>query len=101
AAALGETKLLVIIDQFEDILSTTDSTVIEQLTGQLLSIYNSPVTNVRVLIAYRADAEGSVGTIWQKISGAAEGLPRTYLGPLTRDAALATLKGSFSALGLQ
>ena len=101
AAALNKTKLLVIIDQFEDILVAPDPAVIERLTGQLLSIYNSAATNVRLLIAYRADAEGSVGTIWQKISGAAEGLPRTYLGPLSRNAALATLKGSFSALGLR
>jgi len=101
AAALGDAKLLVILDQFEDILSTKDQSVIEQLTGQLLSIYNSPVTNVRVLIAYRAEAEGSVGTIWQKISGAAEGLPRTYLGPLTRSGGHAALKGSLRALGLR
>lgn len=79
-AAAGEERILLIIDQFEDILAARDEREAIELTSELRAIREMATPLVRVLISYRADLEGRLGEYWQKISGSPTGLPRVYLG---------------------
>lgn len=86
-AALGQENVLLIIDQFEDVLSTRHDREIEQLISGLSAIRELLNPSLRVLISYRADLEGRLGEYWQKISGSPRGLPRMYLGGINEDQA--------------
>lgn len=97
-AAHNDRHILIVIDQFEDILLTKASEDIQILIASLVSIFNSNHENLRILISYRGDVESQVGNIWQKISGAPNGLPRYYLGPLKKEAARVTLRETLKAL---
>lgn len=92
--------VLLVIDQFEDLLGPSASAEIEAITQDLLNLFRGGPDNLKILVSYRGDVDHRVGTIWQKISGAATGLPRTYIGPLGRDAAQVILKLTLRALGL-
>jgi len=102
AASTGHSgkQILVIIDQFEDILMAKDSSDIEVLTTNLFNIFNTVEENLRILICYRGDVEPHVGTIWQKISGSPQGLPRSYLGSLRDKNAKNVLEETFNSLGI-
>jgi hypothetical protein len=78
--ALAREQILLIIDQFEDIFVARDSREAERLITALSSLYNVSLPSLRVLVSYRADLEGRLGEIWQKISGSPSGLSRVYLG---------------------
>ena len=93
-------RILVIIDQFEDILSAREYSDIDILTTNLLNAYNAADDNLRILICYRGDIESQIGTIWQRISGSPQGLPRTYLGPLEKKKAKLVLELTLKALGI-
>jgi hypothetical protein len=82
STAYSDRQILVVIDQFEDILAAKEPTDTEVVTTNLLNIFHSASENLRILICYRGDVEPHIGTIWQKISGSPQGLPRTYLGSL-------------------
>ena len=87
SAAVGESVLLLIIDQFEDILASRDAREIKQLVDDLRTLRELNLHAVRVLIAYRADLEGRLGEFWQHIAGSPQGLPRLYVqGVDERDA---------------
>ena len=93
-------QILIVIDQFEDILAAREPSDIEVIAANLLNIFNTVEPNLRMLISYRGDVEPHVGTIWQRISGSAQGLPRTYLGPLDTKDANPVLKSTLTALGI-
>jgi hypothetical protein len=93
-AALGGQTLLLIIDQFEDVLAAREIREVDQLIEGLRRIRNSGLAAVRVLICYRADLEGRLGELWQKITGPPQGLPRLYLTGITANSALATIEKS-------
>ena len=90
--------VLIVIDQFEDILGTKASKDINPLTCALRDFYISGESNLRFLICYRGDVEAQIGTIWQKVSGSTEGLSRLYLGPLTKKGCEDALKVNLKAL---
>ncbi len=92
--------LLLVIDQFEDVLGPLASSAIGAVTHDLLSLFRGGPDNLRILVSYRGDVDHRVGTIWQAISGAATGLPRTYLGPLQSGPAQIILRSTLQALGL-
>jgi len=100
ATAYKGRQVLIVIDQFEDILLAKDSSDVAVLTTNLYNFFNTYNDNIRILICYRGDVEPQIGTIWQKISGSPQGLPRTYLGPLTRTNAKRVIEGTLSALGV-
>jgi hypothetical protein len=79
SAAIGKYTLLLIIDQFEDILASRDNREIKQLVEDLRTIRELHSHTVRVLVVYRADLEGRLGEFWQYIAGSPQGLPRLYL----------------------
>ncbi|HXP78848.1 MAG TPA: DUF4062 domain-containing protein [Verrucomicrobiae bacterium] len=85
--AHGNKKLLVVVDQLEDIIPHLDTPRASNLLSALTQIYTSPPANLHLLLCYRGDAEPRVGHYWQIVSGSASGLPRYYLGPLGREAA--------------
>ena len=87
AAAIKGENILLIIDQFEDVLAARDYREIELLISELRSIHNLISPSVRVLISYRADLEGQLGEYWQKISGSPQGLLRVYLQGINKDQA--------------
>ena len=100
STAHNEKQILVIIDQFEDILGARDPSDIEVVTTSLLNIFNTADENLRILICYRGDVEPQIGKIWQRISGSPQGLPRTYLGSLEKKNGKLVLESTLKALGI-
>lgn len=92
-------KTLIIIDQFEDILNNKRS--IDKVVNSLSQIYSYKNSNIHILISYRGDVESEIGEIWQKISGATDGLPRFYLNSLSRENAKDILSNSTQNLGIE
>jgi hypothetical protein len=84
-AALKGRTLLLIIDQFEDVLGSGRSEETRALVSSLTTLRNLSRPSVKTLIAYRADLEGRLGEFWQVMSGSPNGLPRVYLGGLHPD----------------
>lgn len=93
-------QLLVVIDQFEDMLAARESSDIGVVTTNLLNIFRSSDENLKVLISYRGGVESHIGTIWQRISGSPSGLPRIYIGPLEKKNARSVLESTLGALGI-
>jgi len=87
AAAISEEKELLIIDQFEDILLAREDREVSSLTSQLRIIRELAIPSVYILISYRSDLEGRLGTYWQEISGSPHGLSRVYLSGINIDEA--------------
>ncbi|MGD0226055.1 MAG: DUF4062 domain-containing protein [Terriglobia bacterium] len=72
-------RLMLIIDQFEDVLIAREQNETERLVDDLRTIGSLNDTRMCVLISYRADLEARLGELWQRISGSAEGLARVYI----------------------
>jgi len=87
AAAVDPRRILLIIDQFEDILTARDDQEAERLVGDLRGLYYMSDRRMRILVSYRADLEGRLGRFWQLISGSPEGLARVYITGLNVDEA--------------
>jgi hypothetical protein len=71
--------LLIIMDQFEDILLSRDDGEVDNLLSDLRIFRNVNPPSASILLSYRSDLEGRLGQYWQLISGSALGLPRFYL----------------------
>jgi AAA+ ATPase superfamily predicted ATPase len=98
AGATREQTLLLIVDQFEDILLSRDFREVENLISDLRNIRDLSPPSVRVLLSYRADLEGRIGQYWQRISGSPEGLPRLYLKGVSIDSAWKSVEKAASSL---
>jgi len=95
-----EKKVLIIIDQFDDILNYSKPGEIEGIVSALNLLFTLKELRLHILISYRGDVESEIGVIWQKISGAADGLPRYYLRPLDKSDAAVILQDTFVNLGV-
>lgn len=84
--ALEGASLLLVIDQFEDVLASREPWATSSLIGDLQELYRLPRSRFSVLICYRADLEGRLGQFWQQISGDPAGLPRVYLTGISQEA---------------
>src|SRR5262249_31190596 len=62
AEAHNNQKLLVVVDQLEDIIPQLGTRKTSNLLSALASIYMSPPANLHLLLCYRNDAEPKVGT---------------------------------------
>lgn len=93
-AVLNGDTLLLVIDQFEDILAARDLRESEQLIEAIRKIRESQLPALRILISYRADLEGRLGESWQRISGSPEGLPRMYVAGIDERSALQVVEQS-------
>jgi hypothetical protein len=86
-AAHESRRVMVVIDQFEDAIPNLGRATTVDLLDALTRSHCTPIPNVRLLLAYRGDADAKVGRHWQRVSGSPSGLPRYYLEPLSHDAA--------------
>lgn len=86
-ALLQTSNILLIIDQFEDILAARDTAESEKLVSELRALNAGSPADCHVLVSYRADLEGRLGSYWQNISGSPLGLARVYLGGVGVDSA--------------
>jgi len=75
-SALGDGHFLLIIDQFEDVLNSVSAENVEELLSGLSALRELSEPRLHILISYRADLEGRLGTLWQRISGSSRGLAR-------------------------
>ena len=100
-AALGDKSLLLIIDQFEDVLAARDNRELEQLIEDIRSIREIYSPSVRLLICYRADLEARLGELWQRITGSAQGLPRLYLPGIDEHSAWDVIKKVLGDLSVE
>lgn len=101
SAAIEESALLLIMDQFEDVLATRDVREINQLMEDLRAIRELHLHAVRVLIVYRADLEGRLGEFWQHIAGSPQGLSRLYLRGIDNRDAWELIKKTARDLGVK
>jgi len=98
SAAIQGQHLLIIIDQFEDILLSRDSGEVDNLLLDLRTFINVNPPSVSILLSYRSDLEGRLGQYWQQISGSSLGLPRFYLKGISPDHAWKSLEGIAGSL---
>jgi hypothetical protein len=96
-SALGDGHLLLIIDQFEDVLNSTSSENLEELVLGLSALRELSEPRLHILISYRADLEARLGVLWQRIRG----LARVYIGRLDITNFWAALKHVCNKLGIQ
>ncbi len=89
-------KLLMVIDQFEDVVHLPASALMDGLRQALVAVQAERFRSLRLLVAYRADAVAALGPFFQEVSGSRRGLPPIYLQPLSRDSARAALAAGFA-----
>jgi hypothetical protein len=100
-SALGDQTVLLIIDQFEDILAARDVTETRGLLAALSQLRSLALPTLRLVISYRADLEGRLGEYWQSVSGSPSGLPRVYITGIDQDKAWAGVKVAADALSIR
>ena len=100
AQATAPKSVLLIIDQFEDILSSRETREAERLIDDLRVLRFIDDARVRVLLVYRADLEARLGVFWQSISGSAAGLPRVYVTGISAEEAWKSIESACSDLGV-
>ena len=98
ATAVAPKRILLTIDQFEDILTARDQGEAERLVEDLRSIRYMNDSSFRVLVSYRADLEARLGRFWQTISGSPMGLPRVYLAGISADEAWMSVESACTDL---
>ncbi len=89
------TTLLVVMDQFEDVFRFPDAP--KPIAEALYPVQAMRFRNLRVLLSYRADAEGQVGPMLQDIARSFRSLPTEYLVALDREGAKEALDAGFGA----
>jgi len=94
AAAVAPQRLLLIIDQFEDILTAREEQEAEGLVGDLRTIRYLDDRRIRVVVSYRADLEARLGRFWQLISGSPEGLARVYVAGISANEAWKSIESA-------
>ena len=94
--AVGSVKTLIVLDQFEDVVRAPIPQRLDGLKSALVAVQARRFRSLRLLIAYRADAEGEIGPLLQEISGSDRGFSRFYLEPLSPSGARAALDASFA-----
>jgi hypothetical protein len=100
-SASGNRSLLLIIDQFEDVLSTSSEAELNDLISGLSALRELSAEGLHVLISYRSDLEGRLGTLWQRISGSPRGFPRIYVSGLKVEALWPGVEAFCNDLGIE
>lgn len=90
-AAENTSMLFLLIDQVEDVVSPlAPPEARESLVEFLKQVWEADAAarpNIRVLVAYRTDADTRLGSLWKEVSGDPSGLPYHTIQGLSRDAA--------------
>ena len=86
----GIKRLVLFLDQFEDIVSPGAAPAavdaMREFLGELWE-QKEAKPYLRAVVVYRTDAEARLGRLWQEISGKSEGLPYLALQGLSRSVA--------------
>ncbi|MDQ1352467.1 MAG: hypothetical protein QG657_2773 [Acidobacteriota bacterium] len=95
-------KLLVVMDQFEDILNCSVPEFLEEFCLHLVAVQTGTVIpNLRVLISFRDDALVKLNArLFKKITGSARSFPMVELERLTINGAGAALSAGLEQAGL-
>jgi HEAT repeat protein len=101
AAKYKPHKLLVVMDQFEDILNCSVPDILEEFCMQMVAVQTGTVIpNLRVLISFREDALVKLNSrLFKKITGSARGFPFVELERLTIAGARAALLAGLEQAG--
>jgi HEAT repeat protein len=86
----GINRLVLFLDQFEDIVSSVAATdAMDAMREFLRELWEQKEMKpyVRAVVVYRTDADVRLGRLWQEVSGRSEGLPYLALEGLSRSVA--------------
>ncbi len=85
-------KVLIAIDQFEDVLRYRDPNVLEELSYAFSAVQSGTPSNLRILLAYREDSTVRLNSrLLKRITGDPRGLPSVELERLSRLGAKAAI----------
>lgn len=76
--AAGTKRIVLLLDQFEDIVSPSAATnAVDSMRLWLRELWEQAEATpfLRVIVVYRTDADARLGRLWQEITGRSEGLP--------------------------
>jgi HEAT repeat protein len=82
----GITRLVLVLDQFEDIVSPIAApAAVDAMREFLGALWQQKEIEpyLRAVVVYRTDAEARLGRLWQEVSGRPEGLPYLALEGLS------------------
>jgi hypothetical protein len=85
-SAAGITRLVLLIDQFEDIVSPVAAlNAMDSMREFLREIWEQRESKpyLRLVTVYRTDADARLGRLWQEVTGRPEGLPYLALEGLS------------------
>ena len=95
-------KILIVIDQFEDILNFSNNGTLNDLSGFLMAVEtNTIIPNVKVLISFRVDSYVELNSrLLKKIAGSARQFPSLELERLTIDGARSAFWAGLTNAGI-
>jgi HEAT repeat protein len=94
-------KLLIALDQFEDILNCPDPKEIENFKFDLTAIENKLIPNLKLLIAYREDASVKLNSrLLKGVTGTSQQFPSVELERLSREGARIAFKVGLDNAGI-
>jgi len=100
AGRYADTTILIAFDGFELLSRRGSPDLANGLYQALAETVAGRWPNLRVLLAYRGDAEPDVGPPLQRVAGVMGGPPRFYLLPLSSDAAVGILRAGLQSTGV-
>lgn len=89
-------RILVVFDQFEDILDVPLADKLEDLRQALQAVLAHRFDNLHILLVYRSDAQARLGSWIQRLSGSSSGLPTVYLSELDEFGGLEAVRALLS-----
>jgi hypothetical protein len=95
-------QLLVVMDQFEDVLNCDVQEILDGFSLHLMAVQTATIIpNLRILISFREDAFVKLNSrLLKKITGSAQQFPSVELERLTRDGAKAALLSGLENAGI-
>ncbi|MEA1865173.1 MAG: HEAT repeat domain-containing protein, partial [Euryarchaeota archaeon] len=94
-------KVLVAIDQFEDVLNSTDGELTNILRSLLTIQTGTAIPNLKALIAFRGDLRVELDKrLFKRVAGSVRGLPSVDLVSLNRKGAEDAFIAGFKAAGV-
>lgn len=95
-------RLLIVMDQFEDVLNCNVQEILDAFINDLVAIQTGTIIpNLKVLISFREDAQVKLNSRLLKIiTGSAQQFPSVELERLTREGAKAALQSGFGNAGI-
>jgi len=95
-------QLLVVMDQFEDVLNCNVQEILDDFSLHLMAVQTDTIIpNLKVLISFREDAFVKLNSrLLKKITGSAQQFPSVELERLTRDGAKAALLSGLENAGI-